>query len=393
MTIRALLLEVADTYDPKAGTRTHVPGQRVLRDVAKRADLGLPEGLMVAGYGGQTTAAASPWIGVFDKAINTNPKRDLYLAYIFSTDLTSVTLTLQQGVTELSEKIKNKQPFLAHLRRHAARLAAALPPSLAEDWNHRPALGGGKRPEAYAAASVAARRYEIANMPPEEELQQDLRVATSLLQRAAAAESAWRAARDEDELDVPVLPQQRTSGEEGGQSSEPSTAGAATASPAPGVRPAGFKPRDSSDYIAHIAAHQQVKSRKHEELIKDFAAYISKRDYTPNNQHVHPKDLTLQQSDAGQAPTPDGPEWLVEAKVVRRGRADAAVREAIGQLREYSYFLYREKKLPVPHLIALFSEDIGVFAPYLEDQGIAAIWQTADGWAGTPTAAAWGMVD
>ncbi|MFJ2820883.1 MrcB family domain-containing protein [Streptomyces toxytricini] len=384
---------MADTYDQKAGTRTHVPGQQVLRDVAKRADLGVPEGLVVAGYGGKGTAAASPWIGVFDKAINTNPKKDLYLAYIFSTDLTSVTLTLQQGVTELSDRIKNKQPFLAHLRRHAARLAAALPPSLTKDWNHRPALGGGVRPEAYAAASVAARRYEIADMPPEEELQRDLRAATNLLQRAAAAESAWRAARDDDDLDVPVLPQQRTSGEEGGESPQPTTMDAPTVSPATVVRPAGFKPRNSSDYIAHIAAHQQVKSRKHEELIKDFAAYISKRDYTPKNQHVHPKDLTLQPSDAERAPAPDGREWLVEAKVVRKGRADTAVREAIGQLREYSYFLYREKQLPAPHLIALFSEDIGVFAPYLEDQGISAIWQTADGWAGTSTAAAWGMVD
>ncbi|WP_185902761.1 MrcB family domain-containing protein [Streptomyces sp. WAC05292] len=384
---------MADKYDSKAGTRIHVPGQQVLRNVAKRADLGLPEGLIAAGYGGQTTAAASPWIGVFDKAINTNPKRDLYLAYIFSTDLTSVTLTLQQGVTELGDKIKNKQPLLAHLRRHAARLSAALPPSLAEEWNHNPALGSGKRPEAYAAASVAARRYEIAAMPSEEELQHDLRVATSLLQRAAAAESAWRAAQDDDDLDVPALPQQRTSSEEGGKASGSTTMGTPTAPPTPVVRPAGFKPRNSSDYIAHITAHQQVKSRKHEELIEDFAAHISKRDYTPNNQHVHPKDLTLQQSDAEQAPASDGPEWLVEVKVVRRGRADAAVREAIGQLREYSYFLYREKKLPAPHLIALFSEDIGVFAPYLEDQGIAAIWQTADGWAGTPTAAAWGMVD
>ncbi|MFD2122871.1 hypothetical protein ACFSNO_30965 [Streptomyces cirratus] len=46
-----------------------------------------------------------------------------------------------------------------------------------------------------------------------------------------------------------------------------------------------------------------------------------------------------------------------------------------------------------PHLVALFSESIGAYGAYLEDQGIAAMWQTGDGWEGTSTAAAWGLVD
>ncbi len=371
MTMRDLFLEVRETYEQKAGTGAGVPGQQVLRGVSSRKGLGLTGDLVVAGFGGKGSAASAPWIGVFDPEINVDPKTGLYLAYIFSTDLTSVTLTLQQGVTDLSEKIKEKRAFHAHLERQATRLRGSLPSMLAQEWAHRPLLGRGLRPEAYEAASVVARRYEIDALPVEEQLQQDLRVAANLLQRAAAADSAWRAAKEDDDQEV---------------FSDESKLIRRRSVP----RPSGFKPRDSSGYIANIAAQQQLKSQKHEALIRDFGAYIETRSYTPTNVGIHPKDLILRQGDVV---SPGNPEWLVEVKVVRNGNVTAAVREAVGQLREYSYFLYGEKKLAPPHLIALFSEAIGAYAPYLEDQGIAAMWQTGDGWEGTPTVAAWGMVD
>ncbi|NXY99757.1 DUF3578 domain-containing protein [Streptomyces sp. BR123] len=388
MTMRDLLLEVAGTYDQKAGTGKGVPGQQVLRGVAGRSDLGPLGNLVVAGYGGNGSAASAPWIGLFDPEINTDPKKGLYLAFIFSTDLSSVTLTVQQGVTDLSDKIKERQAILAQLERRSARLHGSLPPTLGQQWGQRPVLGRGKRPEAYEAASVAARRYEVDAMPVEEQLQEDLRVATSLLQRAAAADAAWRKAADDDDHVSAVLPEQRRRKPSTASSSSPSTTSRSISAPEPVAL--GFKPRDSSGYIANIAAQQQVKSQKHEELIREFGAYIETRSYMPRNVHIHPKDLILKQGDVL---SPGDPEWLVEVKVVRKGDVTAAVREAVGQLREYGYFLYREKQLAAPHLIALFSEDIGAYGPYLEDQGIAAIWQTGDGWAGTPTAAAWGMVD
>ncbi|KIF02718.1 hypothetical protein PL81_28350 [Streptomyces sp. RSD-27] len=373
MTMRDLLLEVAGTYEQKAGTGKDVPGQKVLRAVAGRADLGGPDGWVVAGFGGKGSAASAPWVGVFDPAINTDPKVGLYLAYIFSTDLTSVTLTLQQGVSELSDKIKEKKAFLTFLERQAAKLYGSLPPSLAEQWNHRPSFGRGDRPEAYEAASVVARRYGVDELPAEEELQRELRVAANLLQRAAAADVAWRAAREieSEDLDPSVEPHHK--GRRG---------------PVPPA--SGFKPRNSRGYVANIAARQQLKSQKHEALIEDFGAYIVTRDYNPINLRIHPKDLILRQAGAEGEGVP---EWLVEVKVVRNGDPTTAVREAVGQLREYSYFLYREQGIAAPHLIGLFSEDIGAYGPYLEHQGIAAMWRDGAGWAGTGTAAAWGMID
>lgn len=377
MTMRELLFEVAQTYDQKAGTKEHVPGQKVLRKVASRTDLGVLDDWEAEGYGGKGTAALAPWVGVFDPKINRNPKIGLYLAYIFSTDLKTVTLTLQQGVTDLEEKIRERKVLLSHLERQADRLFKALPAKLAEEWNYRPSFGWQERPEAYEAASVVARPYDVSNLPTEEQLQQDLRAAENLLRSAAEADQALRA----EEEGEPALAQPKRKRKAGA---------------APAI---GFKPGNSSAYLVAIAAHEQLKSRKHELLIQDFAAHIAERDYEARNQHIHPKDLTLHPADAaaGDAGAADSaaadlPEWLVEAKVLRNGDAAPAVRAAVGQLKEYSYFLYGEKGLKAPHLIALFSEDIGVYASYLEAEGIAAIWQTSDGWDGTVTAVAWGMV-
>ncbi|MBT2469665.1 DUF3578 domain-containing protein [Streptomyces sp. ISL-66] len=373
MTMRDLLFEVASTYDVNAGTKGPVPGQQVLRAVSSRTDLGVLDGWAVAGYGGNGNAANAPWIGVFDLKINRDPKVGLYLAYIFSTDLKSVWLTLQQGVTDLEKRMGGRETLLAHLERQADQLYAALEVGLVEEWNHRPVFGLGKRPELYEAASVVARSYEIGDLPTEEQLQQDLRAAEGFLRSAAEADAAIRAAREGEE-DTPALSKRKRK--------------AAT------VPVIGFKPGNSASYRANIAAHQQLKSRKHELLIEEFVTYIQARDYEARNVKTHPKDLTLHAGDIGKAEGDgDAFEWLVEAKVLRNGNAAAAVREAVGQLKEYSYFLYRDKKRAAPHLIGLFSEDIGVYAAYLEDQGIAAIWQTSSGWEGTPTAAAWGMVD
>lgn len=369
MTMRDLLLEVARTYQQKAGTGADVLGQQVLRDVATRTDLGVSEGWIVAGFGGKGSAASAPWIGVFDPKVNEDPKVGLYLAYIFATDLKSVTLTLQQGVTDLSEKIKEKKPFLTHLERQAQQLFEGIPANLAESWDHQPSFGSGKRPESYEAASVVARPYGIEDLPVEEQLQRDLREAEVLLRCAAEADVAMRAAWEGDQGAL-ARPQRKRKHA--------------------ALLAAGFKPGNSREYVANIAANQQLKSRKHELLIEEFVAYVQTRNYEATNQGIHPKDLTLRSDSALES---DTPEWLVEAKVVRKGDATTAVREALGQLSEYSYFLYGDQGQDAPHLVGLFSEGIGVYASYLEDQGIAAIWQTSHGWEGTTTAAAWGMVD
>ncbi|MFD9818063.1 MrcB family domain-containing protein [Streptomyces violascens] len=366
MGIRELLDEVAVKYDRYAGSRRDVPGQQVLREVANRTDLLLPPGFAAEGHGGQTTPAATPWIGLFDTRGNSDPKQGLYLAYIFSEDLKDVALTLQQGITSLEKRLGKGRAREEHLRRHASRLRRAVAAQRRQGWVDEPSLrDGSTRPRAYEAASVIARNYATDRLPSEVDLQGDLMHAVDLLRSAELANEAWWIADSSGTLEVGYDVSSH------GDSDNPL---------------AGFKPKDSSDYVANIKARQQVKRRSHERLIKDFAIHSASCGYAAKTDGQHPKDLVLSRHGAE---SQGADEWLVEAKVIRKGNPTEAVRQAVGQLFEYRHFLYPEGRNP--HLIGLFSEEIGVYSGYLEHHGIASIWQTSGEWVGSPLAREWGL--
>ncbi|MFI2718830.1 MrcB family domain-containing protein [Streptomyces collinus] len=366
MHLRDLLIRIAETYDPKAGTASGVSAQDLLREVEGMFDLPLPHGFVASGYGGKGSASSTPWIGVFGKAINTQAQEGLYLAYIFDATLASVTLTLQQGVTKLSDEYPKLGDRLKELKRRARRLRAGIEPELALHWAHTPAFRSKlERPRAYEAASVAARRYEIASMPEEEVLAGDLLVASLLLRDAAAAHRVWLQQPTENE---PIVYERE--------------------SHLPADDPLdGFRPNDSSDYYVHIKGGRRRRERCHEELIKDFGLHVVTRGYQPITQGMYPRDLVLRRPAVDRQRS-----WLVEGKTVKRGNATQAVREAVGQLYEYSYYWHEKRSEPKPHLVALFTEDIGHYAEYLEERGIASIWRIeGGGWAGSPTAVSWDL--
>ncbi|WP_097254409.1 MrcB family domain-containing protein [Streptomyces sp. Ag109_G2-15] len=365
MPLRDLLIRIAKTYDAKHGTSKGVKAQDLLREVKDMTDLPLPYDFVASGHGGQGGAATTPWIGVFDPEINKEPQEGLYLAYIFDADLTAVTLTLQQGVTKLSKEYKPAE-LRRELKRRAKHLRAGIQPELAVQWTYTPAFGTRQDlPRAYEAGSVAARRYEIANLPSEEVLAKDLRTASLLLRDAAASQRIWLQTPTRDEPFVFV--------NEGH---------------VPADDPLdGFHPNDSSEYYVRIEGGQHRRERWHEELIKDFGLHVVTRGYTPITQGMYPRDLVLRRRVADEPRT-----WLVEGKAVKKGNATKAVREAVAQLLEYSYYWHEKRDEPKPHLIALFTEDIGQYAEYLEDHDIASIWRTTDGgWAGSSMAVTWDL--
>lgn len=361
MDIRDLLLQVASTYDSKASTTAGTPAQDLLRAVPDRIGTVMPAGMEVEGYGGKGGATATPWIGVFNPDVTRDPKENLYLAYIFASDLESVSLTLQQGVTRLHDELKTGQKLRARLEQNAERLRRQLPNELVKNWSDRPSFQhNGWRALAYEASSVAARNYEVANMPPESALRKDLWSMAEILQRAATIEKTlWYESKH---VGVEIEYVGKHIGE---------------------VDPLdGFRPKSDSDYIAEISARQQVKKRRHESLIASFGPYVADRGFKPVTTGVHPRDLVLLKGVR---------EWLVEVKVVKSGNPTQAVREALAQLLEYRHFLYVEQNVK-PSLVALFTESVGVYAKYLESHGIASVWKALDGWEGSASAVSWGLV-
>lgn len=142
-----------------------------------------------------------------------------------------------------------------------------------------------------------------------------------------------------------------------------------------------FAPKNSSDYIAHLAGRVLVKSRAHEELVRNYGQWAKGRGFTPLT--LHPRDLVLEHP---------GHEWLVEAKMIYDGNATEAVRAAVGQLFDYRHFFYVVPGLSLPMLLALFSEPIGgAYVELLESLSIASVWRSAGSWAGSSGAVAAGL--
>ena len=72
-----------------------------------------------------------------------------------------------------------------------------------------------------------------------------------------------------------------------------------------------------------------------------------------------------------------------------RSRTPIAVRAAVGQLLDYRHFFYVVPGLPLPSLLALFSESIGgAYIKFLESLSIASVWRSGDSWAGSSGAVA-----
>ncbi len=74
------------------------------------------------------------------------------------------------------------------------------------------------------------------------------------------------------------------------------------------------------------------------------------------------------------------------------GNASEAVRAAVGQLFDYRHFFYVVPGLPLPSLLALFSESVGgAYVEFLESLSIASVWRSVGSWAGSSSAVAAGL--
>jgi hypothetical protein len=138
-----------------------------------------------------------------------------------------------------------------------------------------------------------------------------------------------------------------------------------------------FRPKDSSDYIAHVEGRALVKRRSHEALIADFGAWCASLGFEVDTT-VHPRDLVLRRP---------GEEWLVEAKILYVGNATGAVRAALAQVFMYRFFLYQKRR---PRLLALFSEPVGdAYVAFLDSHDVASVWRAGDDrWRASSTAVA-----
>ncbi|MGW8592563.1 winged helix-turn-helix domain-containing protein [Dietzia sp. NPDC055877] len=157
---------------------------------------------------------------------------------------------------------------------------------------------------------------------------------------------------------------------------EPETAPPAEATDRPqaGQSINEFKPKNSGEYRVAVKATEQVKSRHHEKLISDYGAWLVTGQFRPVT-NCHPIDFMVK---GGAQPA------LGEAKILYKGNATNAVREASAQLLMYRHFLYPNEKC---ELLALFSEDVGrAYVNFLTSLNIHSVWWDGISWTGSKRA-------
>jgi hypothetical protein len=356
MELRSFLHEIAVNFDRNA-PMSH-PTQVLLRDAPAQIGEHIPPGLLVQGSGGRGSPTDTPWVGIFDPDETSSPHQGIYLVYLFSSDLSTVSISLLQGMEDLRREIGDAAARV-RLASDAEMIRGNLSPGALDLLSVSLDLGPdpGARQKAYIAANIACREYAISMMPAEDELRADLFRFLRIYEESVSAKRSLLQ-RVPGSMGSPSAPQ--VVGDDKDPLSE-------------------FKPKDEGDYLAHLAERTLVKTRRHERLVREYAEWATQRGFVASTEH--PRDLVLRR---------DETEWIVEAKVVRRGNATDAVRAAVGQLFAYKYAFYDADSSV--GLLALFSEAVGEFyLGFLHRCNIEAIWWEGGRWAGSAGAMSAGL--
>ncbi len=122
-----------------------------------------------------------------------------------------------------------------------------------------------------------------------------------------------------------------------------------------------FNPKSNADYVALIRGGKQRRSRSHETLVRTVGEWLRERGQVVST--PHPIDLLVE------SPI----RVIIEAKTCRNREPLHAIREAVGQLREYQYFVGSRGALLCVLLDAEPSQDL---VQYAEGHlGIGVMWR------------------
>ncbi|MFC5471582.1 McrB family protein [Cohnella suwonensis] len=115
--------------------------------------------------------ATVPWIAIMDRRLTESTQIGEYIVYLFAEDMSSVYLTLAQGVTEPNKN--GKVEGHKYLRSKVQEIRSILPlDGLTKDEEIHLTSGGLGRE--YQVSTVAYYKYDRNNLPPEEQLIADL---------------------------------------------------------------------------------------------------------------------------------------------------------------------------------------------------------------------------
>lgn len=136
------------------------------------------------GSAGAGNWAGTPWVGVFDLSVTDSATRGHYIVYLFRADGTAVHLSLNQGTTTVFNAERSR--YKAVLEARAQEYASLLGLTKRDGLHLGPVdLGRGRPPltPGYEAGNIAAITYEIASIPDDAQLAEDLHQMLALYSR------------------------------------------------------------------------------------------------------------------------------------------------------------------------------------------------------------------
>jgi MrcB-like, N-terminal domain len=254
MDLQAALAGVA-TLEYAPGKVRRQPAQQHLHQVRRELPALLPAGLSVLVSGSGQSLPYVPWIAVLNPDVTHTAQEGLYVVYLYRSDLSQVSLTMNQGATQhrrraeqrgMSGRAAEKQAVaeLLHesrlFRRHLS--SAALDGLLGPDAID---LGKPNRfyPEAYEAGTIAGKLYRLSELPAEGVLRSDLRRFLALYDSCVELNDELRAT-DPEAIHT--------------------TAGAASTRRPVRPKPPIFRPKSAAEYTATVQGQQQTRERRHE---------------------------------------------------------------------------------------------------------------------------------
>lgn len=184
MEVRDFLAYIAGNYNRHLGMGTDA--QHRLRHAGEYIGDHVPAGIIVRGGGGQTTPTETPFVALLDPDETTRPSDGIYAVYLFASDLATVFLSLNQGITALTEQM-GQAAARERLAADAAVIRNHLP---ADDINGMATQidlkSKGGRQRSYEAGNIAAFAYSTPSFPPESSIREDLDRMFGLYQTAVA---------------------------------------------------------------------------------------------------------------------------------------------------------------------------------------------------------------
>lgn len=177
ISLQESLSQILNTYfEAKAGTFANHHLGKLFRQSLPEYLKALP--FMVGDYKiqgsiGQGNWANIPWIAILDKRITTTTQHGEYVVYLFAEDMSTVYLTLAQGVT-VPTRERGKRDGYQYLEQKVQEMRALLPlQDLHKDANiHLTSSGLGRD---YQVSTVAYTRYDRNNIPDDDKLIADLK--------------------------------------------------------------------------------------------------------------------------------------------------------------------------------------------------------------------------